>query len=195
MVRLRNSLLCLFLGLLCVLTLRLLYLADQASIVIADAQSIVAPLNAAAVELHGAAREQRSYYKATGKALFIATRDFARLVQNADSRLDAVTSQLNQTLAVAREGVALVAIDTHNTLGVTAEAVNGIGGAARNNFEQMEKLWPPLEKSATGLAASAENTQQATESIKLALEPLRKPTGRLKFILKWLLGLPHINIP
>ncbi len=201
----RNSLLCFFLGLLSVAVGKSLYLLDQASITLTNIQAVVAtvgpPLTGAVIEFEGAAREQRRYYKATGKALFLATRDFDRLVRNTDERSAKVLAQAQNMLKVTQDAVALVGQDSHEIAEATRKQVEENGyearlalAAARGNFEQMESLWPILRRGAENTAQAAENLEHSTESIKIALEPLRKPTSRLKWILQWLLGLPKISV-
>ena len=205
MLHLRSSLLCLFLGLLSVLALKLLCLADQASSTLTQVNSAVAlmapPLAGAAIELRGAAREQRTYYKATGKALFLATRDFDRLVENTDQRTAQVLAQVHATLKSTQDAVALVGLDSHEAIEAAQKQVEENGyeaglalAAARGNFEQMEKLWPPLLHGAQNTDTASENIAAATHSIQVALAPLEKPTGKLKWVLKTLLGLPKINV-
>jgi chromosome segregation ATPase len=202
MKTLRDSLICLLLGVLGVLVLRLHFFVDQASFALADVQAAIdhaaPPLTGAALELQGAAREQRRYYKATGKALALATVRLGRLIENTDARLAQVSRQAAQTLAAgerafeeAREQVAAAGYETTLAL-----------AAARGNLEQAERLWPAIRKTTADAGQAVENleratanVERATESVKLALEPLRKPTGRLTWIFRWLLGLPKINIP
>lgn len=205
MATLRNSLFCAFLGVLCVLGVRLLLFVDQLSFALADIQAIAdnigPPLTGAALELRGAAREQRSYYKATGKALAIATADFGRLVKNTDERMGALAQDAHDVLLTSRAAVAVVGLDADKLAVASEEQVNKVGyestlalAAARGNFENLERLWPTLNRLAESSARSADNVDQATESVKIALEPLRKAEGRLKWVLRWLLGLPKINI-
>ena len=213
MVLLRNSLLALFLGLLSGLAARVIYFLDQAAVVLGDVQAVVAaagpPLIGAAHELRGAAQEQRRYYKATGKALFIATRDFARMVQHTDARLEKISDNINMALVnLDNRGGGLAdgarSVEGHavDLLAATHRQVEDAGykaglalAAARGNLENLERLGPSLVRSAANLEAASASMAHSTESLKLALEPLRKPTGRLKFIVRWLLGLPRISIP
>lgn len=212
MERLRNSLLCLFLGALSFFVVRLVHLTNQAADILSNVQSVVATagptITSAAMELRDAAREQRIYYKATGKALAITTMRLGRLVENTDARLGMLSYQAgnalkatDQAVSAARDASVMIGLDTHQTLQETQKQVaeNGYQTtlalvAARGNLEQMEKLWPPLQKSIEDVAGSAASLEHASESIKIALEPLRQPTGRLKWVLKWLLGLPHFNV-
>jgi hypothetical protein len=203
---------------------KLVFLFDQISIVADDAQSVIAQAGPqmvgatvaarqAAAELAAASREQRSYYKATGKALAIATIDAARLIEHADQavqNLDARTAPVIASTArlVSHADASQEALETalQRAIADTTAQVDANGQAlqqtltvAGDNFEHVDRLvaemGPPLVQSADSLAASGKNVQEATESIRLALEPLRKPTGRLKLVLHWLLGLPHFNFP
>lgn len=212
MAVLRNSLLCLFLGLLSVAALGLIGLINQISIVLGDAQAVLVhtgpPLTAAVYEMRGAAREQRSYYKATGKALFIASRDtaravqaFGRLVQNTDHRSAVLFAQANATLETTEQAVARLSLDSHEALEAAQKQIEANGyeatlalAAARGNFEQMERLWPHLRRSVQNTEVATGNLAAATHSIKVALAPLEKPTGRLQWVLRWLLGLPKVNV-
>jgi hypothetical protein len=198
---LRSSLTCLFLAAAAIAALKFCYFLDQLSIVVADGQSVVAQagpqLVGASIELRNAAREQRTYYKATGKALAIDMIQAGRLIEHADAAIQHLDSSAPPVIAAAtgliQDSDALLK-KAGDQIDTNGEALRLTLAAARGNFEQSEKLWPPLVKSATSLAASGDNVQEATESIRIALEPLRKPTGRLKFILHWLMGLPHISI-
>jgi len=202
---LRNSLLCLFLGVCTVAAIKFCFFLDQVSIVAADVQDVVAQagpqLFGASLELRGAAVEQRRYYKATGKALAIAAADAARFLEHADEHSAALAHAAQELLAhtdasqrdTGRELTKLLQ-NTTGQVETNGDELRLTLAAARGNFEQSEKLWPPLVTGAQTMSRSSENVEQATESIRIALEPLRKPTGRLQFILHWLLGLPHVNI-
>ncbi len=205
MALLRNSFLCLLSASLALAGWKLCFLFDQASIVLADAQSVIAQagpqLVGASIELRAAAREQRSYYKATGKALAIDMIQAGRLIEHADSAvqdLDRNTIRLIGDADVSQKTLTAILAatlkDTDEQIDANGEALRLTLAAARGNFEQAESLWPPLVKSAQSMTRSGENVEQATESVRMALEPLRKPTGRLQFVLHWLLGLPHFNI-
>ena len=212
MSTLRSSLTCLFLAAAALAAVKFCYFLDQLSIVVADGQSVIAQagpqLVGATMEMRGAAREQRTYYKATGKALAIDMVHAGRLIEHADAAIQHLDSGSAPVIAAAdrlirnsdasqkflTEGISTTLKDAGDQIGANGEALRLTLAAARGNFEQSEKLWPPLVKSASSLAASGDNVQNATESIRLALEPLRKPTGRLKFILHWLMGLPHVSI-
>jgi len=146
------------------------------------------------------------YYKATGKALAIAAISAARLIEHADQDARPIMSAAQKLLEHtddsqrdihARIGTLLQ--DADSQVGQNGEALRLALAAARGNFEAAEQLWPKLSRSADSLGASlgtsSENVQHATESIKIALEPLRKTSSRLSWVLKWLLGIPHLNLP
>jgi uncharacterized protein YqkB len=219
MQNLKNALVCILLASLALAAGKLVFFLDQLSIVVDDAQSVIAQAGPqmvgatiearqAAAELAGASREQRSYYKATGKALAIATISAARLiehtdqaVQNLDARTAPVIAATGKLISHADASQEALETATQRAIESAAAQVDANGQSlqetltiARQNFEHADSLWPPLIQSADSLSASGKNVQEATESIRLALEPLRKPTGRLKFILHWLMGLPHISI-
>jgi hypothetical protein len=212
MQTLRNSLICLLLAALTLAALKFCFFLDQVSIVVDDGQSVIAQagpqLIGAAMELRGAAREQRSYYKATGRALAIDMIRAGALIEHADTavqRLDAnsapVLAAAGQLILDTGASQKALAADLSATVTDADRQVQANGeelrlalAAARGNFEQAEKIWPPLLTSAQSMTRSSDNVEQATDSIRIALEPLRKPTGRLQFVLHWLLGLPHVNI-
>jgi hypothetical protein len=220
MQTLKSTLTCILLASLALAAGKVVFFLDQLSTVVDDAQSVIAQagpqlvaaaieVRQAAAELAAASAEQRSYYKATGKALAIATVDAARLiehtdqaVQNLDARTAPVIAAAGRLIAHADASQEALETAAQRTIADTAAQVDANGQAlqqtlsvARENFEHAEALWPPLIQSASALAASGRNVQEATESIRLALEPLRKPTGKLKLVLHWLLGLPHFNLP
>ena len=101
MERLRNSLLCLFLSVLSFFVVRLVHLTNQAADILNNVQSVVATagptITSAAMELRDAAREQRIYYKATGKALALTTIRLGRLVENTDARLGRLSTQAGRS--------------------------------------------------------------------------------------------------
>jgi len=201
MQTLRNSLICLLLAALTTAALKFCFFLDQVSVVVHDGQAVIA-------EVRGAAREQRGYYKATGKALAIDMIRAGALIEHADNAVQRFAAAATPVLTAAGQliqdtGVSqkLLSANLSATVKDADEQVQSNGeelrmalAAARGNFEQAEKLWPPLVSSAQSMTRSGDNVEQATESIRIALEPLRKPTGRLQFVLHWLLGLPHFNI-
>jgi len=217
---LRSTLTCILLAFLALVAAKLVFFLDRLSTVVDDAQSVIsqagpqlvaAAIEArqAAAELAAASREQRSYYKATGKALAIATVDAARLiehtdqaVQNLDARTAPVIAAAGRLIAHADASQEALETAAQRTIADTAAQVGANGralqqtlGVLRENLERADGLWPPLLQGASALATSGRNVQEATESIRLALEPLRKPAGKLKLVLHWLLGLPHFNLP
>jgi hypothetical protein len=220
MKTLRRSLSCLLLAMLALAAAKFVFFLDQLSIVLGDTQSVIAQAGPqlvgasidarrAASELADASAEQRSYYKATGKALAIATAGAARLIEHSDQAIVNFDNRTAPVIAAAGKLISHAdasqeALETaaQRVLGDASAQIDSDGvafqqmlGAARANFEHADALWPPMIQSADALAASGRNVQEATESIRLALEPLRKPTGRLKLVLHWLLGLPKINLP
>lgn len=183
----RDFLLCVFLAVLCASVAKTFLLLDQASAVLSDLQSVTTTVSAAA-------REQRSYYKATGKALAITTIRLGRLVENTDARLERLSQSSERTLETARESLATVTTGTEDLLS-TANRELAIDGqvtretlaSARANLEEMRPLWPPLTRTAESVAGS-------TRSVEVALEPLRKPAGRWKRALMLFVGMLKINI-
>ncbi len=218
MQTLRSALLCILFATLALVAGKVVFFLDQLSIVVDDAQAVIAQAGPqmvgatiearqAATELAVASAEQRKYYKATGKALAIATINAARLiehtdqaVQNLDARAAPVITATGRLISHVDASQEALETAAQRTIGDAAAQVDANGQAlqqtltvVRENFEHADALWPPLVQGADSLAASGKNVQEATDSIRLALEPLRKPTGRLKLVLHWLLGLPHIN--
>ncbi|GEM_PF-3840853 len=217
---LQRFLSCVLLAMLSLAAVKFVFFLDQLSTVLGDAQSVVAQAGPqlvgasidarrAAAELANASAEQRRYYKATGKALAIATAGAARLIEHSDQAIVNFDARTAPVVAAAGKLISHVdasqeALETAAQRALSDASVqldsNGVAlqqtlGAARENFQHADALWPPMIQSAEALAASGKNVQEATESIRLALEPLRKPTGRLMLVLHWLLGLPKINLP
>lgn len=198
---LREALLSIFLGALCVTAVKVALWVDRIDPVLTELEATVR-------ELRGAAREQRSYYKATGKALFIATRDFARLVQATDERMEVLAAEAQRTLrettktiSVAGEATGQVGKDSHalaaaavRELEQTAAESRAVLAAAGVQIEALEELRRPLAATFEGTAKATSNLAEGSESIKIALAPLRKAEGRLKMVLKWLLGLVKVNV-
>jgi len=176
MATVRDLLLCVFLCALCAFVVKAYFLLDHVQVVIE--------------QLEGAAREQRSYYKATGKALAITTIRLGRLVEHIDAEVQKLSSETAHTLDTARQSLgevsALVA-----TAGAEIEAEGRTSRetmqAAQLNLEEMRALWPPLTRTAVSVA-------EATHSVDVALQPLRKPAGRWKRLLGFLLGMIKINV-
>jgi hypothetical protein len=224
MQTLRSALTCVLLATLALAAGKLVFFLDQLSIVVDDTQSVIAQAGPqmvgtaiearrAAAELAAASAEQRSYYKATGKALAIATIDAARLIEHTDQAVQNLDSRTAPVIAAAGKLIAhadasqealetagqRAIADTAAQIDVNGQALQQTLRVARQTLEHTDGLvtamQPPLVQSAESLAASGKNVQEATESIRLALEPLRKPTGKLKLVLHWLLGLPHFNLP
>src|SRR5258708_5617119 len=107
MQTLRSSLHCLLLAALITAALKFCFFLDQVSIVVDDSQSVIAQagpqLIGAAMELRGAAREQRSYYKATGKALAIDMIRAGALLEHADNALQRFDATAMPVLNTAGE--------------------------------------------------------------------------------------------
>jgi len=59
--------------------------------------------------------------------------------------------------------------------------------AVNANLDDMRALWPALNRTAVSVA-------EATHSVDVALQPLRKPAGRWKRLLGFLLGMIKINV-
>lgn len=210
----KNVLLCLLLGTSVVTMLKVCILLDQASITLADSQGVITQagpqLVGASIELRGAAREQRTYYKATGKALAIATFNAARLIEHTDRQIGDIgdaaqnlLSHADRTLVVTTDSEVALTKSAQQVLADLDAQTKNVGSetalamqSARQSMDHADAVIAgPIAQGAGATAQSAANIREATESIRLALEPLRKPTGRLKFVLHWLLGLPHVNIP
>ncbi len=161
-------------------------------------------LEATASTLHGAAVEQRRYYKATGKILAIATADFARLVKNTDQRLERVTQEAELT---ARSSRALLQ-DTRRTLQTLDTQVYGTGYAAQAALDETGRAarqistaaaHPSLGRTAAELEASAANVRRGTSAAAEFTENLRDATSPRKrrfwsTVLHWLLPRPSIPV-
>ena len=176
MAQVRDLLLCVLLCVLCASVVKAFFLLDHLQTVIE--------------QVEGAAREQRSYYKATGKALAITTIRLGRLVEHADAEIQKLSSDTAHTLDTARQSLSEV-----STLLVAARAeLEAEGQASREtlrvantNLEEMRALWPPLTRTAVSVA-------EATHSVDVALQPLRKPAGRWRRLFGFLLGMIKINV-
>ena len=155
-----------------------------------------------------AAREQRSYYKATGKALAIATLNFGRLVENTDNRLEGLTGDARRVLRSADVAIQAGAratdeagADVHALRMAAVKELETTGGelrttlmAGREEITAIQQVRAPLARTAEGLAATAGNLAESTETVKIALAPLRKAEGRFKWVLKFFLGMLKINV-
>lgn len=159
---------------------------------------MLAQLEPVVAEVRGAVREQRTYYKATGKALAITTIRLGRLVENTDARMELLTRDSQQTLQVARESLATVTTGSQELLVTANRELETEGRESRETLataragieeirEEIRPLWPPLTRTAESVAGS-------TRSVEIALEPLRKPAGRWKRLLLIFLGMLKINI-
>ena len=187
MATIRDALLCVFLCVLCASVVKVFFLLDHLQVVIE--------------QVEGAAREQRSYYKATGKALAITTIRLGRLVESTDTRLERLTASTEHTLQAARESLAEVSSGSRDLLATAGAELEAEGQASREtlravnaNLEEMRALWPPLNRTAVSAAEATHNVAEATHSVDVALQPLRKPAGRWKRLLGFLLGMIKINL-
>jgi hypothetical protein len=216
---LRNSLLCVLLAVGVVIGIKVCYLIDQSSVVLGDVQSVVAQAGPqmvgatmearqAATELAGASREQRSYYKATGKALVIATVSAARLIQRTDLAIQQLGEDehllaQNTNVVLGDIDTTVVNVDTsQQALATTAnKQLKDTGSALRLTLgdtsaalEKLRDIESEVEPGVVATVGAAQNIQLGTHHIEVALAPMEKPVGKLKFILHWLMGLPHISI-
>lgn len=180
MARLRDFLLCVFLCALCAFVVKGFFLIDH--------------LQAVIEQIEGAAREQRSYYKATGKALAITIIRLGRLVEHTDAQIKRLSDDTAATLQVARESLAETSASSRDLLATARTEVETEGRASREtlravnaNLEDLRALWPPLNRTAVSVA-------EATHSVDVALQPLRKPAGRWKRLMWFLLGMIKINV-
>ena len=187
MARLRNFLLCVFLCALCAFVVKGFFLLDHLQVVIE--------------QLEGAAREQRSYYKATGKALAITTIRLGRLVEHTDAQIKRLSDDTAATLQVARESLAETSASSSDLLVTARTELEAEGRASRDtlqvaqaNLEDMRALWPPLSRTAVSAAEATHSVAEAAHSVDVALQPLRKPVGRWKRVLGFLLGMIKINV-
>lgn len=65
--------------------------------------------------------------------------------------------------------------------------------ALQSSIAQLEALERAAAPAITATVGSAENIRESTESVKQALAPLRKAEGRLKYVLKILLGMVKLD--
>ena len=187
MATLRDFLFCVFLCALCALVMKGFFLLDHLQVVIE--------------QLEGAAREQRSYYKATGKALAITTIRLGRLVEHTDAQIKRLSDDTAVTLQVARESLATTSASSRDLLASARTELESEGQASREtlravnaNLEDMRALWPPLNRTAESAAEATHSAAEATHSVDIALQPLRNPAGRWKRLLGFLLGMIKINV-
>lgn len=217
---LKKALLCLFIGVWTIVGIKTLFLQDQVATVLGDVHSTVAQagpqLVGASFELRGAAIEQRRYAKATSKATVIASEAAARMLQHADQiilklAVDSHTVLLNANETIidtdkavedfnaSQKSLAAAALPIFSDLDKQVKNVGSEGAlafsSARKGMDDADAiLIGPVKTAAENVAKSANNISDATESIDIALKPLRKTTGKLKLILKWLLSIPHYSI-
>lgn len=219
MSKLRDGLFCLFLGLLSVFIAKCIFLADQVQFAVADVQGSwdnIAPslteaafaLRATAHTIQEASRQQASYYKAGSKAAAIAAVQFARLIEHTDAAVQNFSENTDVVLADTQVVVrsvganqAMLAKSAGETLSTLTSQTKNVGSelalaadAIRTDAKDAGTLLNgPVSDTLTATASSAKHVERSTESVEIALEPLRKASGRFKAVLRWLLGLPKYS--
>ena len=214
MTHLRNALLCLFLALLCVLTAQAIYTLERVNeasaattSAIQEAQRRVAHTsqnaNAVLVQLSLAADQWR-----------LASMNQAKYARQLEAALDETTNMVREgrrTLEVAREQierngnasqkaieeVGAVAAGAQTVLGHADEGVRFITNASAS----LPRIAEHLADASANTASSAKHVEATTaslasaaESVDQALKPLRTAQGKLKAVLKFLLGLVKVNL-
>ncbi len=207
MIALRNALLvaCLFLA--CVAGLQVTFLLAQAGAAANDlhdrSMQALADLDATLAVIHGAALEQRRYYKATGKAMTIATMRAARLIEQTDARLERIAQEIEATAQESRRDMHEAGQVLHY-LGTQIDAVGYETqitlAAGRGTLLNLERLAgdPALVRAASNLERSSANLEKFTAASAEAAGHLRDMLSpRKKSFWRWLLeiGLPRPTVP
>ena len=218
MNHLRNALLCLFLALLCVLTTQAVYTLERfneasaaATSAIQETQRRVAHTsqnaNAVLVQLQEAANQWR-----------LASMNQAKYAEQLGAALDETTNMVREgrrTLEVAREQIKANGKASEKAFGEIRTQAVSIGNSAATSLRTVDTSLTALAPSLAHLGAATASlapltaeaaatareahrgvtaAANAAESVDHALKPLRTTGGRMKAVLKFLLGLVKINI-
>ena len=147
-----------------------------------------------------ATREQRTYYKATGKALALTTIHLGRLVKQTDARLgrtearlahltsnmDNRAEQVSQAASRALDNFSVVALTLAGQTDTLGHQANLLLAASRGTVENLERLAgsPALVRSTKNLERSTANLEKTTAAtaeaaghVRDMLSPRKKVSG------------------
>ena len=211
MLILRNALLCLFLALLCVLTAQAIYTLERFNEASAAATSAIqetqrrvahtsANLNAVLIQAGLAADQLRRASERQGEysTRLIATLDeTTNMVREGRRTLEVAREQIEANGKASEEQIRDIGITARSSLraaeGLAVEfrpSLVALGAAAANLAPLTAEAAATAREAHRGVTAAA----NAAESVDAALRPLRTSGGKMKAVLKFLLGLVKVNI-
>ena len=211
MTHLRNALLCLFLALLCVLTAQAIYTLERFNEASAAATSAIqetqrrvahtsANLNAVLIQAGLAADQLRRASERQGEysTRLIATLDeTTNMVREGRRTLEVAREQIEANGKASEEQIRDIGITARSSLraaeGLAVEfrpSLVALGAAAANLAPLTAEAAATAREAHRGVTAAA----NAAESVDAALRPLRTSGGKMKAVLKFMLGLVKVNI-
>jgi hypothetical protein len=155
----------------------------------ANANAVLIQLGLAASEWRRASERQQEY-AAGVLAILKRTETTLSAVEEAARGANAATESTAVSLQVAIKGIEL------SVAGVALEAQAAVKVASQQaGNPDIGASLAAARQAAEQAATTAANLAHATESVKLALEPLRKTSGRLKKLATWVIDRFRVNIP
>ncbi len=218
MITFRNGLLCGLMAIGIAVLLQISFLAAEAGEAAAEIRDRVAMTAVEATSTLAMVRgREPTYYdtasaaKATSRAAFIAARNLARAIEHLEGDLRILIANTDDREKVLLDGSVIALQKSHAALDSVALNVEKLGyqgelalAAAKGTALNLEALagqgeWRRLPqellRASESSAQAAANVRDATESLRLATEPLRRlPGRRLPWRLRWLLGLPKVTV-
>ncbi len=202
----------------CAVGLQVSFLLAQAGTILSDMhrQSHLAlfSINQTLELVRQATREQRTYYKATGKALALTTIHLGRLVKHTDARLDRTearlahltanmdkrSEQVSQAASRALDNFSVAALTLAGQTDTLGHQANLLLAASRGAVENLERLAgsPALVRSTENLERSTAHLEKTTAATAEAAGHVRDMLSpRKKSFWRRLLGLliPRPSIP
>ena len=197
MSALHRALLAGFLLIACAVGLQVSFLLVQAGTILSDMhqQSHLAlfSINQTLELVRQATREQRTYYKATGKALALTTIHLGRLVKQTDVRLgrtearlahltinmDNRSEQVSQAASRALNNFSVAALTLAGQTDTLGHQANLLLAASRGAVENLERLAgsPALVRSTAHLEKTTAATAEAAGHVRDMLSPRKKVSG------------------
>ncbi len=202
----------------CAVGLQVSFLLVQAGTILSDMhqQSHLAlfSINQTLELVRQATREQRTYYKATGKALALTTIHLGRLVKQTNARLgrtearlahltsnmDNRSEQVSQAASRALNNFSVAALTLAGQTDTLGHQANLLLAASRGTVENLERL-----AGSPALARSTENLERSTAHLEKTTAATAEAAGHVRDMLSprkksfWrrLLGLliPRPSIP
>ena len=202
----------------CAVGLQVSFLLAQAGTILSDMQQqshlALFSINQTLELVRQATREQRTYYKATGKALALTTIHLGRLVKHTDARLDRTENrlarlaantdsragQLTQAAERALNNFSVAALTLAGQTDTLGHQANLLLAASRGAVENLERLAgsPALVRSTENLERSTAHLEKTTAASAEAAGHIRDMLSpRKKGFWRRLLGLliPRPSIP